>query len=359
MELFHQMTSLGHEQLVFCSDKGTNLKAVIAVHDTTLGPAMGGTRMFPYRSTEAAIVDVLRLSRAMTYKNSAAGLNFGGGKAVIIGDPDRDKSPELLRSYGRFVDSLCGRYIAAGDVGITSDDLVQVRAETKWVRGLPISSGGSGESSSLTAFGVLCGIRACVKQLFGSDSLSGKVIAIQGLGKCGYHLARLLRGEGAELIVSDLNAALIEKAVNGLGATGVEPEKIYDVACDVFSPCALGAVLNERTIPRLKCRIIAGAANNQLADEGNDSLKLEKRGIMYAPDYIVNAGGAINIFFESDYYDAEAARTKVSEIYNTVEKVIAVAKSEGIQTVTVARRLAEERIENKLRPKLYSGEGLK
>ena len=195
MGLLDRMRIYGHESIVFCSDKKANLKAVIAVHDTTLGPAMGGTRMFPYESEESAVIDALRLSKAMTYKNSAAGLDFGGGKTVIIGDPAKVTTPELLRSYGKFVDSLSGKYITAGDVGITADDLVQIRAETKWVRSLPVSSGGSGESSTLTAFGVLCGIKACTKQVFGSDSLSGRVIAIQGPGKCGYNLASLLHNE--------------------------------------------------------------------------------------------------------------------------------------------------------------------
>lgn len=349
MELFKQMNTYGHEEILFCSDKKTNLKAIIAVHDTTLGPALGGTRMFPYESEESAIIDVLRLSEAMTYKNAAAGLNFGGGKAVIIGDSYSDKNPELLLSYGQFVDSLCGKYIAAGDVGITSDDLVQIRLGTRHVRSLPMSSGGSGDSSILTALGVLRGIMACCKQTFGSDSLEGKIVAVQGLGKCGYNLVKMLREEGIELIVSDTDSALTDKVVKELGVTGVAPDKIYGVACDIFSPCAMGAVLNERTIPRLKCRIIAGSANNQLADEKRDSLNLQNHGIIYVPDFIVNAGGVINISFEAENYDAVAAQKKTLEIYDTVCHVIAKAKSEGIPTIIAARRIAEDRINRRRR----------
>ena len=347
MNLFDQMITYRHEQLVFCSDRAVNLKVIIAIHDTTLGPAMGGTRFSPYETEEAAIIDALRLSQGMTYKNSAAGINFGGGKAVIIGNPIKDKSPELLHSYGRFVDSLNGKYITAGDVGTTMEDLEQIRLETTWVRGLPVSSGGGGDTSMSTAFGVLCGMKACAKELFGSDSLSGRVVAIQGLGKCGYHLAKLLYEEGSELIVTDVNAELTKKGANEPGATVVEPNQIYGVACDIFSPCALGAILNEKTIPRLKCKIIVGAANNQLAVEDRDSSELERRGIIYAPDYIVNAGGAINISFEANQYHTEAARAKVAEIYNTVERVISIAKSKGITTVKAARILAEGRIEEK------------
>ncbi len=345
MNLFDRMAKYGHEQLVFCSDETVNLKTIIAIHDTTLGPAMGGTRMSPYDSEELAIIDVLRLSVAMTYKNSAAGLKFGGGKAVIIGDPAKDKTPELLRSYGRFIDSLSGRYITAADVGTTVDDLELVRMETKWVRGLPVSCGGGGDTSALTAFGVVCGMRACVKEIYGSDSLSNRVVAIQGLGKCGYHLARLLHEEGAKLFISDVNAELVKMGADEFGATIVTPDEIYGMPCDIFSPCAMGAVLNERTIPLLKCRIVAGAANNQLAEEERDSLTLQELGILYAPDYIVNAGGAINIFLEAGRYDTEVARAKVAEIYNTMEKVIKLSKSEGIQTVIAAQRFAEERIE--------------
>lgn len=347
MNLFDQMATYRHEQLVFCSDKAVNLKAIIAIHDTTLGPAMGGTRMFPYESEEAAIFDVLRLSQAMTYKNSAAGLNLGGGKAVIIGDPAKDKSSELLRSYGRFVNSLNGRYITAGDMGTTVDDLQQIQLETTWVCGLPISSGGGGDTAPLTALGVLCGMKACAKEVFGSNSLNWKVVAIQGMGKCGYHLAKLLHEEGARLIVADVNAELAKKVADELGATIVAPDQVYSVACDIFSPCAVGAILNDKTISRLKCKIVAGAANNQLAVEYRDNLALDRLGIMYAPDYIVNAGGAINISFEVARYDAKGAKAKVAEIYNTMEKVISIAKSKDIPTIKAAHILAEERIEKK------------
>jgi len=344
MDLFDQMATYGHEQLVFCSDKTVNLKAIIAIHDTTLGPALGGTRMFPYESEEAAITDVLRLSQGMTYKNSAAGVNFGGGKAVIIGDPTKDKSPELLRSYGKFVDLLNGRYITAGDLGTTVDDLEQIRLETNWVCGLPISAGGGGDTASLTAFGVLCGMKACAREVFGSDSMTGKVVAIQGMGKCGHHLAKLLHEERARLIVSDVDVELAKKGAIETSATIVEPNEIYGVACDIFSPCAVGAVLNEKTIPLLKCKIIAGTANNQLAVEDRDSLELERRRVMYAPDYIVNAGGAINVSFEFDHYNAEAAKAKVAEIYNTMGRVISIAKTKGIPPIKAADVLAEERI---------------
>ncbi|MBI3930822.1 MAG: Glu/Leu/Phe/Val dehydrogenase [Chloroflexi bacterium] len=344
MKIIDYMQRYDYEQLVFCCDTGTGLNAIIAIHDTTLGPALGGARMWPYQSEEAAILDVLRLARAMTYKAAAAGLNLGGGKAVIIGDPAKDKSIGLFRSLGRFIESLNGRYITTEDVGTSIDDMQHIRAETTHVTGLPLSWGSSGDTSPLTGFGVYQGMKACVKEVFGADSLQGRTVAIQGFGKVGSHLARYLHDEGARIVATDVNEEASQRAQQEFGATLVNADEIYDVECDVFSPCALGAVLNARTIPRLKCQIVAGGANNQL-EEDEDGDRLQQRGILYAPDYIINAGGIINISVELTGYDPELARTQVAEIYHTMARVIALAKLEGISTARAADRLARNRIE--------------
>jgi leucine dehydrogenase len=347
MDIFDQVTEYGHEQLMFCSDDEVGLKAIIGIHDTTLGPALGGTRMFPYDSEEAAILDVLRLSQGMTFKNAAAGLDLGGGKAVIIGDPARDKNNELFHSYGRFVNSLNGKYITAGDIGTTSEDLLQISKETKWVGGLPVSANGLGDSAPATALGVLYGMKACAKEVFGSDSLEGKTVAIQGIGKCGYHLSRLLHKEGAQLIIADVNAESTIKVANETGAIIEKPHRISSSVCDIFAPCAVGATINDKSIPELRCKIIAGSANNQLANEIRNSLALGRLGITYAPDYIVNAGGVIHVAFEVAHSDARSVLSKVSEIYNTMEKVFGIARSRGISTVQAARSIVDERLSSK------------
>lgn len=344
MKIIEYMEQHKHEQLVFCSDPQVGLRAVIAVHDTTLGPALGGARMWPYQSEDEAVLDVLRLARAMTFKNAVAGLNHGGGKTVIIGDPNKDKTDALFRSLGQFVEALNGRYIICEDVGTTVRDMQNIRAETTHVTGLPLSWGGSGDSSVMTAFGVYQGMKACLKEVFGSESVEGRTVAIQGFGKVGSFLARHLKDDGAKLIVTDVNPLAVKRAVQEFGATAVEVDAIYDVQCDVFSPNALGAVLNSRTIPRLKCRTIVGGANNQL-EEDPDADLLQARGILYAPDFVVNAGGVINLSLELTRYDAEQARAHTSEIYQTMELIINRAKSERVTTASVADMLALERID--------------
>ena len=345
MKIMDYMKKYGHEQLVFCLDPQVGPNAIIAIHDTTLGPALGGARMWPYQSEEEATLDVLRLSRAMSYKASAAGLNLGGGKAVIIGDPLTDKSVGLFRSLGKFVESLGGRYITCEDVGTTISDMQQIYAETKHVTGLPIAWGASGDSSPPTGFGIYQGMKACAEEVFGSGSLKGKTVAIQGFGKVGSYLAGHLRDEGVKLIVCDVNPLAAKRAREEFGATIVNTDEIYDVECDIFSPCALGATLNRRTIPRLKCKIVAGGANNQLEEDDDGDLLMQRR-ILYAPDYILNAGGIINLSLELTGYNAQAAMTQVAEIHNTVEKVISLAKSKQISTARAADSLAQGRIDD-------------
>jgi len=344
MKIMDYMKRYDYEELVFCCDTGVGLNAIIAIHDTTLGPALGGARMWPYQSEEAAILDALRLARAMTYKSSAAGLNLGGGKTVIIGDTAQDKSTGLFRSLGRFIESLNGRYIATEDLGTSISDMQHIRAETTYVTGLPLAWGSSGDPSPMTSFGIYHGMKACAKAIFGSDSLQGRTVAIQGFGKVGSHLARHLRYEGAHMLVADINEEAIKRAVEEFGATPIKPNEIYSVDCDIFSPCALGGIINGQTIPRLKCRIVAGGANNQLGEEKHGD-SLQQKGILYAPDFIINAGGVINISVELTGYNVDLARTQVAEIYHTVEKVIALAKSERISTARAADKLATDRIE--------------
>jgi len=343
MEVFKGMESHGYEQVVFCYDRASGLKAIIAIHDTTLGPALGGLRMWPYESEDDAIFDVLRLARGMTYKAAAAGLNLGGGKAVIIGDPKKDKSEALFRAFGRFVQSLGGRYITAEDVGTSVEDMDIIHMETDYVTGVSTAYGSSGDPSPATAFGVWRGMKACAKEVFGTESLSGKTVAIQGLGHVGHHLARHVHDEGARLVVTDINDDAVQRSAKEFGAEAVDPEAIYDVECDIFSPCALGAVLNPETVPRLKCRIVAGAANNQLLSE-SDGDAVEERGILYAPDYVLNAGGLINVADELQGYNRERAFKKAAGIYENIQKVISVSKRDKIPTYRAADRLAEERI---------------
>jgi len=300
--------------------------------------------MWPYQSEDEAIHDVLRLARAMTFKSSAAGLSLGGGKAVIIGDPASDKNAGLFRSLGRFIESLNGRYITTEDVGTSVRDMQHIRTETSHVTGLPLAWGSSGDPSLLTGFGVYQGIKACMKEVFGSDSLRDRTVAIQGFGKVGSHLVKHLRNEGANIIATDISKEATKRAVEEFGATLVKPNEIYGVECDIFSPCALGGVLNHQTIPRLKCKIVAGGANNQLAEDEHGDL-LKQRGILYAPDYIINAGGVINISVELTGYNPELAKAQVAEIYHTMARVIDLAKSEQISTEKAADRLALDHIE--------------
>ncbi|MHB1652215.1 MAG: Leu/Phe/Val dehydrogenase [Desulfitobacteriaceae bacterium] len=343
MKIFEYMEKYDYEQLVFCQENTSGLKAVICIHDTTLGPALGGSRMWNYATEEDAILDALRLARGMTYKNAAAGLNLGGGKAVIIGDSRTQKSEELFRAFGRYVQSLNGRYITAEDVGTNVQDMDWIHRETKFVTGVSSSYGSSGDPSPLTALGVWRGMKAAAKEAFGSDSLEGKTIAIQGLGHVGYYLAKHLTDEGARLIVTDINPEAVKRVVREFVATPVLPEEVFGVKCDILAPCALGAVINDETIPQLKCQVVAGAANNVLKEERHGD-KLHELGILYAPDYVINAGGVINVADELEGYNYERALKKVETVYDNVAKVIGIAKRDKIPTYRAADRMAEERI---------------
>ncbi|MGE0528395.1 MAG: Glu/Leu/Phe/Val dehydrogenase dimerization domain-containing protein [Bdellovibrionales bacterium] len=332
-----------HEEIVYCYDKDCGLKAIIAVHNTTLGPALGGTRMWPYRNEEDALVDVLRLSRGMTYKASAAGLNLGGGKAVIIGDPKKDKSEALFRTFGAYVNSLNGKYITAEDVGTTVHDMAYVFMETPYVTGIPVSFGGSGDPSPFTAHGVLVGIKAAVKEKFRSDSLKGVRIAVQGLGNVGHHLVEYLVKEGAVVSVADIDKEKVQRTCAKFNLTAVDSDGIVTSECDVFAPCALGAVINDQTISALKCKVVAGGANNQLAEHRHGDALLEL-GILYAPDYVINAGGLMNVFVELEGYSRERAFEKTTQVYENLMQVFQIAKNENIATHRAADRLAEKRI---------------
>ncbi|MFZ7945173.1 MULTISPECIES: branched-chain amino acid dehydrogenase [Bacillaceae] len=344
MEIFKYLEKYDYEQVVFCQDKQSGLKAIIAIHDTTLGPALGGTRMWTYASEEAAIEDALRLAKGMTYKNAAAGLNLGGGKTVIIGDPRKDKNEEMFRAFGRYIQGLNGRYITAEDVGTTVADMDLIHEETDYVTGISPAFGSSGNPSPVTAFGVYRGMKAAAKEAFGSDSLEGKVVAIQGVGNVAYTLCQYLHEEGAQLIVTDINKEAVNRAVEAFGARAVDPDEIYSVECDIYAPCALGATINDDTIPQLKAKVIAGSANNQLKDTRHGDI-IHEMGIVYAPDYVINAGGVINVADELYGYNQERAMKKVEQLYATIEKVIEISKRDGIPTYVAADRMAEERIE--------------
>lgn len=343
MKIFEALGKYDYEQLVFCHDEASGLKAIICIHDTTLGPALGGARMWMYESEEEAIIDVLRLARGMTYKNAAAGLNLGGGKAVIIGDPRKDKSEALFRAFGRYIQGLNGRYITAEDVGTSVEDMDIIHMETRYVTGISPAFGSSGNPSPVTAYGVYRGMKAAAKVAFGDDSLKGKVIAIQGVGNVAYSLCKYLVEEGAKLVVTDINKENVNRAVQEFGAEAVSPDSIYDVECDIFSPCALGAIINDETIERLKCKVIAGSANNQLKEDRHGDM-LEQKGIIYAPDYVINAGGVINVADELQGYNRERAMKKVEAIYDNILKVFEIAKRDGIPSYQAADRMAEERI---------------
>ncbi|NLI69085.1 MAG: Glu/Leu/Phe/Val dehydrogenase [Bacilli bacterium] len=343
MSLFEALERDGFEQVVFCNDVETGLKAIIAIHDTTLGPALGGVRMWNYNCEEEALHDVLRLAKGMTYKNAVAGLNLGGGKAVIIGDPKKDKSEALFRSFGRFVETLKGRYITAEDVGTFEEDMDYIHMETEYVTGT--SRKGAGDPSPVTALGIYYGMKQAAKEAFGSDSLKGLTIAVQGVGQVAYHLCKHLHEEGAELIVTDINEEAVERAVKEFAATSVKPDEIYDVDCDIFSPCALGGIINDETIPRLKAKVIAGSANNQLEKEEHGRI-LHEKGILYAPDYVINAGGVINVAEELAGYNRQRALNKVKSIYNILETVFEISRQKNIPTSIAANELAEKRIKS-------------
>ena len=343
MEATEFMLANGHEQLAVWTDARAGLRAFVAIHDRTLGPALGGVRIWPHATEELAVMDVLRLSRAMTYKSAAAGLDFGGGKGLIIADPRTDKTEAMFRSYGRLVDSLGGRYITTEDVGANAENMGWIAQETAHVVGLPVERGGSGNPATMTGYGVRQAMRACAEAAWGSDSLAGKRVAIQGFGNAATSLARYLIDDGAEIIAADVDGEARKRAAE-LGATVVDVDAIYDAECDVFAPCALGGVLSEATLPRLRCAVVCGAANNQLATP-EDALRLQERGILYAPDFIANAGGVINVSSEvGGAYDEDAARAKTAALYDTMRRVLARAGAEGVTTAEAADRIAEERI---------------
>ncbi len=340
--VFQKIEQYGHEQIVFAQDKDSGLKAIIGIHSTVLGPALGGCRMWNYSDEGEALRDVLRLSRGMTYKAAVAGLDLGGGKAVIIGDSRTHKTPALLKAFGRFVESLGGRYITAEDVGMKVADIDTIRTQTHWAFG-GSNDGGSGDPSNMTALGTFQGIKSALKYLGMGDDLNGIRVAIQGVGNVGYHLCSYLSAAGAKLLVTDIYPTQIEKVVHEFGATQVTPDEIYGLDCDIFAPCALGAILNSRTIPQLKCKIVAGAANNQLETEA-DGYALFKRGIVYAPDYAINGGGVINVAAELDGYNQQKVLAKVTNIGNTIADILERSRQENVPPHVAADHLAEQRI---------------
>ncbi len=340
MDLFGEMKALGHEQLLLSHDPSCGYFGIIAIHDTTLGPALGGTRFWQYQTTDEAITDALRLARGMTYKAAVAGINLGGGKAVIIGDNHRVDREALFRAHGRFVETLGGRYITAEDIGTSPADMEYIKLETDHVAGL---LGLSGDPSPVTAHGVYVGMKAAARVRWGSDSLTGKTVAVQGAGKVASYLCRYLHEEGVNLIVTDIDAEKVARVVAETGARTVDPEAIYDQQAHVYAPCALGATINDATLPRLKVEIIAGGANNQLAEDRHGDL-LEERGILYAPDYVINGGGVINVYGELHRWPAERAQKKAGEIYDTLLRIFEIAQLERIPTYRAADRLAEQRI---------------
>ena len=333
-----------HEEIIFCHSKGTSLKAIIAIHNTTLGPALGGTRMWNYASEEEALVDVLRLSKGMTYKAAAAGLNLGGGKAVIIGDPKVDKTEALFRAFGTYVNALRGKYITAEDVGTTVHDMEYVFMETPYVTGIPKAFGGSGDPSPYTAHGVFMGMRAVAYKKLGVSSLKGLRVAVQGLGNVGQHLCRFLHKEGALLTVADLDTAKVKMTCEKFNAQAVSAEEIVTSECDILAPCALGAVINDQTIHKLRCTMIAGGANNQL-EEPRHGNALKELDILYAPDYVINSGGLMNVFVELEGYSSDRAFEKTTRVYDNIMQVLDIAEKENIPNHTAANRLAEKRIE--------------
>ncbi|MEW6375459.1 MAG: Glu/Leu/Phe/Val dehydrogenase dimerization domain-containing protein [Thermodesulfobacteriota bacterium] len=345
MKIFERMAQEGHEQLIFCYDKSTGLRAIIAIHDTTLGPATGGCRMYIYDTEEEAIEDVLRLSKAMTFKIAAAGLNLGGGKCIIWGDPPTEKCEALFRSLGRFINTLGGRFITGTDLGTVNEDFVWARQETPYVCALPEEYGGSGDTAVITAYGVWHGLKAAANWCWGSESLQGKRVAIQGVGKVGCHLINYLQHDGAECIISDTEPKRIEVVKGSYkDMMVVEPERIYDIDCHIFSPNAIGGILNDRTIPRLKCQVIGGAANNQLAEPIHGDM-LRERGILYCPDFVINSGGLIQVADEQQGFNRERAFRKAANIYLRLMEIFRISKERNISTYNTAIQLAQERIQ--------------
>jgi leucine dehydrogenase len=340
MKLFDTIAAMGHEQLVLCNDTSAGYRGIIAIHSTTLGPALGGTRFWNYATDEEAIIDALRLARGMTYKNAVAGLNLGGGKSVIIGNNKTTDREMIFRAHGRFVESLGGRYITAEDVGTSTADMDYVHMETKNVTGL---AGRSGDPSPVTAHGVFRAIQASAKEKWGSDDLNGRTVSVQGAGHVGYFLSKELHEAGAKLIVTDIDAERVKQVVSEFGARAVAPDEIYSVQADIFAPCALGGIINDKTIPQLKVEVVSGAANNALLEDRHGDI-LDQKGILYAPDYVANAGGVINVYSELAGWSSARAFRKADEIYDTVLRVFKIAKTDKVPTYVAADRLAEQRI---------------
>lgn len=343
--VFEMIQPMEHEQVMYFNDKETGLKGIIGVHNTVLGPSLGGCRIWNYDNESDALWDVLRLSRGMTFKSSISGINLGGGKAVIIGDHKIKRDEAFWRRFGRFVDSLNGKYITAEDVGTSTDIMSIVMQETKYVTGKPVSAGGTGDPSPFTAYGVFLGLKASIKEATGSDSLEGKKVSVQGLGHVGYTLVEHLTKSGAKVFACDLNTAHLDAAKKEFNVTVVEPDEIYDLDVDVYAPCALGATLNSNTIPRLKCHIVAGAANNQLADENLHGHMLKDRGILYAPDFLINAAGVINCYREVHSLSEAETKALIDKIYPRTLEIFAKANAENIPTQEAAIRIAVDRIE--------------
>ncbi|MBW1297454.1 Glu/Leu/Phe/Val family dehydrogenase [Aquimarina litoralis] len=342
--VFGQLSFNDHEQVVFCQDKDTGLKAIIGVHNTILGPALGGTRMYNYQTEWDALNDVLRLSRGMTYKAAITGLNLGGGKAVIIGDPKTLKTPALMRRFGEFVHTLGGKYYTAEDVGMETSDMDTVREVTPYVTGISEEKGGAGNPSPVTAYGVYMGMKASAKFAYGTDNLEGKKILVQGIGHVGEELVRLTAEEGANVIISDINQERLEQVSAAYGVDIYNGKDLYAEEADIYAPCALGATINDDTIHKLKVKVIAGAANNQLATENIHGPLLQEKGIVYAPDFLINAGGIINVYAEIEGYGREQIKSKTENIYNTTLDILNKAKATGMTTNAAAMSIAEERI---------------
>ncbi len=347
--VFGQMSFDNHEQIVFCNDKYTGLKAIIGIHNTVLGPALGGTRMWNYANEWEALNDVLRLSRGMTFKSAISGLNLGGGKAVIIGDSKIDKTPEMIKKFGEYVNSLSGRYITAEDVGTTTEDMDNIKSVTNFVTGISESKGGSGNPSPVTAYGVYMGMKAAAKFQFGTENLSGKKILVQGIGHVGETLVHHLTKEGALVQITDLNQGRLEEVSAKYGASIFTGADLYSADVDIYSPCALGATVNDETINKLKAKVIAGAANNQLANDAVHGQILKDKGIVYAPDFLINAGGIINVYAEIVGYDSTEAMRRTENIYNTTLEILNSAKENGITTQDAAMRMAQKRIDEKVK----------
>jgi leucine dehydrogenase len=344
--VFNLVTAMDHEQVMFCFDKATGLKSIIAVHNTILGPALGGTRFWNYAEEEDALIDALRLSRGMTYKAAITGLNLGGGKAVIIGDSRKDKSEALFRRYGKFVNSLNGKYITAEDVGTSSQDMEWIARETKFVTGLPEYLGGGGDPSPFTAFGVYMGMKASAKEVYGHDSLQGKKVIVQGVGHVGEHLVSHLVKEGAIVTITDIYEDRVAEVSKKYKVNTMKVEEEYEADVDIYAPCALGATINDDTIDHFKCHIIAGAANNQLKDEKIHGQMLLERGILYAPDYLINAGGLVNVAAEWETYNRDRVQAECERIYDRTLSIFKYAKQKNIPTYRAANEMAEERLKS-------------